>query len=161
MWNSRNMVKSLVHTIILALLPIGSTSRAACLQSSNASQVGIQRSDAKAQLLLADARKVMGIAAVHHRIMHFHAAAAVEQPYQSDRSYPPFFSTMSSQELWFDIDSSVQRISETYVFPGAGAIPEVVADGIHHLAEQFLIGEVIASTGIAGALHNLTAESLN
>ena len=36
-----------------------------------------------------------------------------------------------------------------------------LADGVHDLAEQFLIGDVLAGAGIAGALDDLAAEALD
>ena len=36
-----------------------------------------------------------------------------------------------------------------------------LADGVHDLAEQFLIGDVLAGAGIAGALDDLTAKALD
>ena len=36
-----------------------------------------------------------------------------------------------------------------------------LADGVHDLAEQFLVGDVFAGTGIAGALDDLAAEALD
>lgn len=131
----QNRLKCLVPIIVLGLLPIGTTLQAtfACVQSPESGQIGAQNSREKAHEALINAWQVMGIAAVHHRIMHLHATAAIEQSYQSDRSYPPYFSMMSTQELWLDLDNRVQRISEKYVFPGSSAIPEVVTmdDGVH------------------------------
>ena len=36
-----------------------------------------------------------------------------------------------------------------------------LADSVHDLAEQFLVGDVFAGTGITGALNNFTAKALN
>ena len=36
-----------------------------------------------------------------------------------------------------------------------------LADGVHDLAEQFLVGDVVAGAGIAGALDDLAAEALD
>ena len=36
-----------------------------------------------------------------------------------------------------------------------------LADRVHDLAKQFLVRDVLAGTGIAGPLHNLTAEPLD
>ncbi len=36
-----------------------------------------------------------------------------------------------------------------------------LADGVHDLAEQFLVGDVVAGTGVAGALHDLAAKALD
>ncbi len=36
-----------------------------------------------------------------------------------------------------------------------------LADGVHDLAEQFLVGDVVAGTGVAGALDDLAAEAFD
>jgi hypothetical protein len=38
-------------------------------------------------------------------VIHYHAVAAAEQNYQSDRTYPPSFSAMVSREGWLDPQS--------------------------------------------------------
>jgi hypothetical protein len=35
------------------------------------------------------------------------------------------------------------------------------SDGVHDLAEQFLVGDFVTGMGIAGALHDLTAKVFN
>ena len=37
----------------------------------------------------------------------------------------------------------------------------MLADGVHDLAQQFLIGDVVAGAGVAGALDDLAAEALD
>lgn len=55
----------------------------------------------------------------------------MEQPYQSDRTYPPFFSAISTQETWFDVGTRVLRIEERITFPGTNptALSVSVDDG--------------------------------
>jgi hypothetical protein len=36
-----------------------------------------------------------------------------------------------------------------------------LADGVHDLAEQFLVSDVVAGTGIAASLDDLTSKALN
>jgi hypothetical protein len=43
---------------------------------------------------------------------------------------------------------------------GAAKLP-VLADRVHGLAQQFLVGDVLTGTGIARALHDITAEALD
>lgn len=68
--------------------------------------------------LLARAREVMGFTRVQGRVLHYHAAAVVEQNFQSDRTYPPFFSSVSQQEVWFQPASGVLRVQAQTTFPG-------------------------------------------
>ena len=37
----------------------------------------------------------------------------------------------------------------------------MLADGVHDLAQQFLVGDVVAGAGIAGALDDLAAEAVD
>src|SRR5262249_53581593 len=73
--------------------------------------------------LLAKARDAMGFAHVTGRVLHARAITAVEQNYQSDRTYPPFFSNMSDDELWLDPETSVLRVQSHSIFPGSGPSP--------------------------------------
>jgi hypothetical protein len=73
--------------------------------------------------ILARAREVTGFARVGQMTVHYHSIAAVEQNYQSDRTYPPFFSAMQVREAWFDPASGVERLSTETTFPGNGPGP--------------------------------------
>ncbi len=75
--------------------------------------------------LLAHAREVMGAGGqtLGARVIHYRASAARDQSYQSDRTYPPFFSAMVEQEIWFDPKTGVMRTQGTTVFPGHGPSP--------------------------------------
>ena len=48
--------------------------------------------------LLARAKEVMRLARAGESVMQYRAVAASEQNYQSDRTYPPFFSAMEAKE---------------------------------------------------------------
>ena len=76
---------------------------------------------------LARAREAAGFGRVGQMIVHYHSAAAVEQNYQSDRTYPPFFSAMQVREVWFDPASGVERLSVATTFPGNGPSPAQVS----------------------------------
>lgn len=76
--------------------------------------------------LLARAKDVMRIARVAPSLVHYRAVAASEQNYQSDRTYPPFFSAMEVKELWFDPRTGVERTSTQTTFPGGGPSPAQV-----------------------------------
>jgi len=73
--------------------------------------------------VLQRAREVMGFEHAANRVLHFRAIMAAEQNYQSDRTYPPFFSSMVSQEVWFDPASAVLRVQSETIFPGGGPSP--------------------------------------
>ncbi len=86
--------------------------------------------------LLAHAREVMGVGSGQQatsRVIHYRASSAREQAFQSDRTYPPFFSAMADQEIWFDPNSGVMRTQGTTVFPGSGPSPSptLIDDGTH------------------------------
>src|SRR5689334_16214355 len=82
---------------------------------------------------LARAREVMGSELLRGRVLHSHAVTAILQPYQSDRTYPPFFSNMSAQEIWYNAENHVERVKARDVFPGTGPGPEAatVDDGVN------------------------------
>lgn len=77
--------------------------------------------DAKA--VLDRARDVMGVEAAGDRVLHLKATLANEENYQSDRMYPPFFSSMHAQEMWLDPASGVLRIQSITSYPGYGSFP--------------------------------------
>src|SRR5262249_3805415 len=60
--------------------------------------------------VLGRAKSVLGFDRAAQRVIHYHAVAADEQNYQSDRTYPPFFSAMQVKEGWFDARSGVERV---------------------------------------------------
>jgi hypothetical protein len=93
----------------------------------------VAQSPTDASKSLARAREVMGTSLLHGRVMHSHAVTAIGQPYQSDRTYPPFFSDMSAQEIWYKPDTRVERLQSRDMFPGTGPTPEAatVDDGIN------------------------------
>jgi len=68
---------------------------------------------------LARAKEVMGFGKVNG-VVHMRWTTAVEQPYQSDRMYPPFFSMMVPGESWFDPQTSVEKTTSQTVYPGGG-----------------------------------------
>ncbi|HLW86849.1 MAG TPA: hypothetical protein VKR57_00075 [Terriglobales bacterium] len=73
--------------------------------------------------LLARAKEVMRFARVGQSVIHYRAVAAAVQNYQSDRTYPPFFSAMEVEESWFDPRTGVERVSTQTTFPGGGPSP--------------------------------------
>src|SRR6185295_13790879 len=71
--------------------------------------------------------EVMGFARAGQSLIHYHALAAAEQDYQSDRTYPPFFSAMQVKEGWFDPLSGVERVNTQTTWPGSGMSPAQIA----------------------------------
>ena len=76
-----------------------------------------------AQTVIKRAIDAVGLSRANKRILHYNLMQAVEQPYQSDRSYPPFFSALNSGEIWFDSDTGIERYSLQTIFPGVGPRP--------------------------------------
>ncbi len=70
--------------------------------------------------LLARAKTAMRFERASQSVIHYHAVSAAEQNYQSDRTYPPFFSAMHVEEAWFDPQTGVERLSTQTTFPGSG-----------------------------------------
>ena len=124
------MNKFSIFSLLLAALPLSASLLA---QDSTAPPTS-------ADSALARAREVMGFSKIQNRIIHYHAIAASEQSHQSDRTYPPFFSAMSDQEIWLDPQSGVLRVQSQTVFPGTGpGGPSItVDDGVNI---QILRGE--------------------
>lgn len=65
--------------------------------------------DDDAAAVLAHAKAALGFAQASARVIHYRAVEAQDEAYQSDRSYPPFFSAMISEESWFDPATGVLR----------------------------------------------------
>src|SRR5262249_34342107 len=76
--------------------------------------------------LLARAREVIGFTHAGNRVLHMHAITAEEQNYQSDRTYPPFFFSMSDEQIWFEPSVAVPRQQATTAWPGSGTLPASV-----------------------------------
>ena len=73
--------------------------------------------------MLLRAQEVMQFARARDSVIHYRAVAAAEQNYQSDRSYPPFFSMMETKEGWLDLTNGVERMDTQITFPGQGPSP--------------------------------------
>jgi hypothetical protein len=100
------------------------------------SQSRPQASGESPSALLARARDVMGFEVARNRVLHMHAITAAEQNYQSDRMYPPFFSAMSDEEIWFDPGDAVLRMQSKTIWPGSGSPPAEVTIGDGQNAEM-------------------------
>jgi hypothetical protein len=75
----------------------------------------------------------MGFERAGNRVVHARAITAAEQNFQSDRMYPPFFSIMNNEEIWFDPAHGVLRLQAQTMWPGAGPSPASISldDGRH------------------------------
>jgi len=80
--------------------------------------------------VLARARDVMGLGRLGESVIHYRAVAAAEQNYQSDRTYPPFFSAMQVKEAWFDPRQGIERVSTQTTYPGSGSPAQVTLTDI-------------------------------
>src|SRR5262249_14909093 len=76
--------------------------------------------------LLARAREAMGFTRATDRVVHYRSASASEQNFQSDRTYPPFFSAMLQEEIWFDPATAVERIETQTQYPGSAPSPPAI-----------------------------------
>ena len=76
-----------------------------------------------AQAVLQRAMEVTGLDTVSDQVLHLQAMDGVEMNFQSERTYPPFFSLMRTTETWFDPQTGIQRTEATAVFPGSGPNP--------------------------------------
>lgn len=76
--------------------------------------------------ILGRAREAMGFDRAGGHAVHQQWIGAVLQPYQSDRTYPPFFSMMVSGESWSNVKGAVQRTKSETTFPGNTSPAQVV-----------------------------------
>lgn len=67
---------------------------------------------------LARARSAVGLSRTGPRVLQFHAQQGETQDYESDRTYPPFFSSFQSVEGWLDLETGVERFAAKTTFPG-------------------------------------------
>jgi len=72
---------------------------------------------------LARAQAAVGLARSDGRLLQFHAVQGENQDYQSDRTYPPYFSSFQAVEGSLDLGSGVERYTARTTFPGLYAAP--------------------------------------
>jgi hypothetical protein len=79
-------------------------------------------SAAGANALLRRATALVGLDRLGDRVLHLEVIDGVEQNYQSDRPYPPFFSLVFPREVWSDPASGAERYASGFagVFSSAG-----------------------------------------
>ena len=75
--------------------------------------------------ILERAREVMGFDKLHGAVIHTSWITAMEQPYQSDRTYPPFFSAMITGQSWTDPGRAIERVESSMMFPGGVVSPKL------------------------------------
>jgi hypothetical protein len=109
-----------ISLVTIVWLSGGSTTSLAQLA---AGQAGPDVAKKDVEALLARAKEAMRFAHAGRSVIHYRAVAAAEQNYQSDRTYPPFFSTMEINEVCFDPQTGVDRVSTQTTFPGGGPFP--------------------------------------
>jgi hypothetical protein len=77
---------------------------------------------------MARAQAAVGIPRANGKVLYYQSVEGAEQNYQSDRSYPPFFSAFVTRENWLDPASGVARASSRTTFPGfAGPGPDLLS----------------------------------
>ena len=82
-----------------------------------------------AHALLARARDVMGLSKIGDKVVHLRVARAQVENYQSDRTYPPFFSAVADLDIWFDPQTGTERGEGRTVFPGSeGPSSAIISD---------------------------------
>ncbi|HEX5581093.1 MAG TPA: hypothetical protein VFX39_05905, partial [Gemmatimonadaceae bacterium] len=79
--------------------------------------------------LVARALEATGMGRLDGRVVRLQAAEAEANDFQSDRPYPPFFSTMTAYETWLDPATGIERSRSrlTYVGQGPMAPMEIVS----------------------------------
>ena len=80
--------------------------------------LGISTNESNAQTWIQRAKNAMGVERAGQKILHFRAAWADQQNYQSDRSYPPFFDAISAAEVWYQPSTGVEHVKQQLTFPG-------------------------------------------
>lgn len=81
-------------------------------------------------VLLHRAVRVMGMR--DGVVLHFHSMENTTQDYQSDRSYPPFFSARTETETWFNPSTAVERTATRSIYPSYGPTPPSTRLGSAH-----------------------------
>jgi hypothetical protein len=77
---------------------------------------------------LARAQAAVGLPRAAGKVLYYQSVEGAEQNYQSDRSYPPFFSAFIARENWLDPASGVVRASSQTTFPSfAGPGPVLLS----------------------------------
>src|SRR5882724_7221462 len=76
-----------------------------------------------AHVLIKHAIDSVGIPDVETKTLYFRDVIGNVQDYQSDRTYPPYFSGQLTREVWFDTRSGVERTTSQFYFPGSGPSP--------------------------------------
>lgn len=106
-----------VRHLLISLCLVSST-----LNSQSSKERFLERSapTQDARLLLANAAEAIGLSRTQGQVLHFYAGEANLQDYQSDRTYPPFFSAMFEREVWYSPASGIERNSTKMYFPGSG-----------------------------------------
>jgi len=87
-------------------------------------ECGPAPSGATAAEQLDRAMRVMGVP--HDgSVLRFTSEGRTVQNFQSDRTYPPFFSAMQTAETWYDPTTRAERASIAWLYPRGGAPAQV------------------------------------
>jgi len=113
----------LARFILLLILLFNTASSQVRLSNSHSSETKPSPST-----LLSRAREAMKFSQADTGILHYRASTAILENYQSDRIYPPFFSMMQQQEVWFDVKTHVLRVQTQSLMPGSTALAAATLD---------------------------------
>lgn len=108
---------------------------------------------------LARARSAVGLPHTAGRILQFHAVQGENQDYESDRTYPPYFSSFQAVEGWLDPSSGVERYGAKTTFPGLDAAPGAAILETETTAAVARDTAVVPSSEVRGAA--LASRALN
>jgi hypothetical protein len=102
---------------------------AAGTPGSEASVARVLRDVERVNGILSRAKEALGLNNLQGQVVHYHAVTSFSQAFQSDRTYPPFFSSMMEQEAWFDPGRGVLRVDSRTTFPGISpSSPAILVD---------------------------------
>ena len=73
-----------------------------------------------ARAIIKRAIGAVGIPDVETKTLHFRDVVGNVQDFQSDRTYPPYFSSQVSRDVWFDPRAGIERATAQFYFPGSG-----------------------------------------
>jgi hypothetical protein len=114
---ARRRARAVRHALLASLCL---TPAAAVAQSSPPAAERCAPASGDARALLSRAMHAAGMDRTDGRVLHLRVAEAEENDYQSDRPYPPYFSAMTSAELWLDPASGALRSTAALTYPGQG-----------------------------------------
>jgi hypothetical protein len=116
---TRLSVLSRAAAVAIVALPVGgAAAQGGPWAPATAERCTPAAGDARAAL--GRAWRAAGLDRLGGRVAHFTATDVVQQNYQSDRSYPPFFSHAQGKDVWLDPATGVERTTTRVTGLGTG-----------------------------------------